>query len=126
MVQRAPKPASKVTFGPRKVPAPGTPKPPASTLDQLVEDYLMACRAKGLSPNTVDNSYGYPLRGIFLPWCHDQRIKGLDAFGRPRRRRVLGLSHGNAWPKRAPAFTRQRACLHPVGARLPQLVRARG
>ncbi len=35
----------------------------------LVEDYLAACRAKGLSPKTIKLAYGYPLRGVFLPWC---------------------------------------------------------
>lgn len=53
------------------------PTGPQSALDQLVEDYLMACRAKGLSPNTVDNSYGYPLRRIFLPWCADRGVTNL-------------------------------------------------
>lgn len=43
--------------------------PPASALHQLVDDYLMACRARGLAPGTVHNSYGYPLRSIFVPWC---------------------------------------------------------
>jgi integrase len=41
--------------------------PPA--VAALVEDYLAACRAKGLSPKTVKLAYGYPLRGVFLPWC---------------------------------------------------------
>jgi integrase/recombinase XerD len=57
------------------------PKGPTA-LERLVDDYLMACRAKGLSPNTVDNSYGYPLRGIFLPWCADKALNdvaGLDS-----------------------------------------------
>ncbi len=29
----------------------------------------MACRARGLARSTIQGSYGYPLRGIFLPWC---------------------------------------------------------
>ena len=41
----------------------------SSTLEQLLDDYLAACRAKGLSPKTVKLAYGYPLRGVFLPWC---------------------------------------------------------
>jgi len=49
-------------------------------MDRLVDDYLMACRAKGLSPNTIDNSYGYPLRCVFLPWCHERGITGLDSL----------------------------------------------
>jgi site-specific recombinase XerD len=51
-----------------------------SPLERLVDDYLMACRAKGLSPNTVDNSYGYPLRHLFLPWCHEHGVSGLDGL----------------------------------------------
>jgi integrase len=46
----------------------------SSALDRLVNDYLMSCKAKGLSPNTIDNSYGFPLRGIFLPWCADHKV----------------------------------------------------
>jgi integrase/recombinase XerD len=38
-------------------------------LGALVEDYLAACKARGLSPNTLQNSYGYPLRKILLPYC---------------------------------------------------------
>lgn len=41
--------------------------PPA--IARLVEDYLVSCRARGLSPKTVKFAYGYPLRGTFLPWC---------------------------------------------------------
>jgi integrase/recombinase XerD len=54
------------------------PKAKRSALEVLVDDYLMACRAKGLSPSTIDGSYGYPLRGIFLPWCRDRDVSGLD------------------------------------------------
>jgi integrase/recombinase XerD len=57
--------------------------PPAHTaLARLVDDYLMSCRARGLAPNTVQVSYGYPLRGVLLPWCADHGIAdlaGLDA-----------------------------------------------
>src|SRR5438067_73135 len=45
-----------------------------SPLTRLVEDYLAACRARGLSPNTVNNSYGYPLRQILLPFAARQGI----------------------------------------------------
>ena len=41
----------------------------------LVEDYLAAGRARGLSPKTIKLSYGYPLRGVFLPWCDQQGIR---------------------------------------------------
>jgi site-specific recombinase XerD len=40
----------------------------------LVDDYLTACRARGLSPKTINEGYGYPLRGIFLPFCAEQHI----------------------------------------------------
>ena len=53
------------------------PAPP-SPLERLVDDYLMACRAKGLAPTTVENSYGYPLRGILLPWCAERGVAGID------------------------------------------------
>jgi hypothetical protein len=49
------------------------PEPPAivqaSAIEGLVEDYLAAGRARGLSPKTVKMSYGYPLRTVLLPWC---------------------------------------------------------
>jgi integrase/recombinase XerD len=50
--------------------------PPAdiSPLHQLVDDYLASCRARGLSPRTVDGAYGYPLRHVFLPFCADEGI----------------------------------------------------
>jgi len=51
-----------------------------SALERLVDDYLLACRAKGLSPNTIDNSYGYPLRGILLPWCAERGVNDLAAL----------------------------------------------
>jgi site-specific recombinase XerD len=40
-----------------------------SDLATLVEDYLLACRAKGLARSTIKQSYGYPLHDYFLPWC---------------------------------------------------------
>lgn len=63
--------------------------PPAPTaLARLVDDYLMSCRARGLAPNTVQVSYGYPLRGVLLPWCAERGIgdlaqldaRAVDAF----------------------------------------------
>jgi integrase/recombinase XerD len=38
-------------------------------IERMVDDYLASCRAKGLSPKTIRHAYGYPLRGVFLPWC---------------------------------------------------------
>jgi integrase/recombinase XerD len=47
---------------------------PDPRIAQLVDDYLASCRAGGLSPKTINEGYGYPLRGIFLPFCADQHI----------------------------------------------------
>ena len=43
--------------------------PASSPVARCVEDYLTSCRARGLSPKTLENSYGYPLRHVFLPWA---------------------------------------------------------
>jgi integrase/recombinase XerD len=51
-----------------------------TALERLVDDYLMACRARGLSRNTIETSYGYPLRGIFLPWCAERPITEVEQF----------------------------------------------
>jgi integrase len=48
--------------------------PGVEPIGRLVEDYLAACRAKGLSPKTVKLAYRYPLRGVFLPWCAEEGI----------------------------------------------------
>ncbi len=48
--------------------------PPASAIERLIDDYLASCRAKGLSAKTVKYSYGFPLRGVFLPWCAREGI----------------------------------------------------
>jgi len=50
-------------------------------LARLVDDYLAHCQAKNLSPNTIKNAYGYPLRGILLPFAEAQgitEVSGLD------------------------------------------------
>ena len=50
-------------------------KPAAPTqLERLAEDYLAACRARGVSPKTIRFSYGYSLNAAFLPWCTRQGI----------------------------------------------------
>jgi integrase len=53
---------------------------PATALTRLVDDYLMSCRARGLAPNTVQVSYGYPLRGVLLPWCADHGVSELTGL----------------------------------------------
>ena len=45
-----------------------------SPLRLLVDDYLMACRARGVARSTVENSYGYPLIHVFVPWCKDRGL----------------------------------------------------
>jgi site-specific recombinase XerD len=47
---------------------------PASRLETLVEDYLAHCRARGLSPKTIRDNYGYALKGVFLHWAAGQGI----------------------------------------------------
>ncbi len=52
-----------------------TSEPP---LARLVDDYLSSCRARGLSPKTVKDSYGYPLQHVFLPFCAREGITNVD------------------------------------------------
>ena len=40
----------------------------------MVEDHLGHCRVRGLSPNTVNQSYRYPLKGILVPFCATEGI----------------------------------------------------
>ncbi len=51
----------------------------ATAVERLVDDFLSSGRARGLSPKTVREGYGYPLRGIFLPWC------GAEGIAEPRQ-----------------------------------------
>jgi integrase len=46
-----------------------------SPLERLADDYLSHCQARGLAPRTLDNSYGYALHVVFLPWCAEQGIR---------------------------------------------------
>jgi len=49
-----------------------------STLEGLVEDYLASCRARGLSPKTIRDNYGYALKSVFLPWAGAEGITEPD------------------------------------------------
>ena len=40
-------------------------------LDQEVEDFLLDCRARGLSRKTLNDGYGYPLRRRLVPWARE-------------------------------------------------------
>jgi integrase len=53
----------------------------STPLERLVEDYLISCRARGLSPRT-DGQYGYALRAVFLSWCSSEGITRLDQLDR--------------------------------------------
>lgn len=43
--------------------------PRRSHLDELVDDYLASCRARGLADGTLGRAYRFSLESIFLPWC---------------------------------------------------------
>lgn len=47
-------------------------------LTRLVDEYLAACRARGLAIRTVREAYGYPLREVFLPFCAEEGIASAD------------------------------------------------
>jgi integrase/recombinase XerD len=67
-----------------------------TSLNALVEDYLADCRARGLSPKTLRDAYGYPLQKVLLPWCegHGITVPGqLDARALNRFTSDL-LEHG--------------------------------
>jgi integrase len=51
-----------------------------SPLTHLVDDYLSHCRARGLAPRTLENSYGYSLQRILLPWCASEGIGEVSAL----------------------------------------------
>jgi len=44
-------------------------------LARSIEDYLVACRSRGVKPSTIRNAYGWPLRAVFLPWCREQGVE---------------------------------------------------
>jgi len=52
-----------------------------SPLTRLVDDYLMTCRARGISPRT-DAQYGYSLRSVFLPWCEEHGVSDVSQLDR--------------------------------------------
>jgi len=49
-------------------------KDPAAPMARLVEDYLAACRSRGVKPSTIRDAYGYPLRSVFLLWCEREGL----------------------------------------------------
>jgi hypothetical protein len=79
-----------------------------SPLERLVDDYLNNCHARGLSPRTLDNSYGYALRVVFLPWCASEGIddvRSLDVRAVDRFTSSLLRRQKNGRPSRSTAFT---------------------
>jgi len=53
----------------------------STPLERLVDDYLISCAARGLSPRT-DEQYSYSLRDVFLRWCQSEGISRLDELDR--------------------------------------------
>jgi site-specific recombinase XerD len=51
------------------------------SISTLIDDYLLSCRARGLTPTTVNHSYGYPLHHVLLPWCEKHEIESVAQFG---------------------------------------------
>jgi site-specific recombinase XerD len=54
-------------------------EPAALTLlEGLVRDYLASCRARGLTPSTVNQAYAYSLQDVFLPWRARVGVETVD------------------------------------------------
>lgn len=49
-------------------------EPTGTALAWSIEDYLQACRARGVRLSTIRNAYGNPLRRSFLPWAVGQGV----------------------------------------------------
>jgi integrase len=60
-----------------------------AAIGQQVEDFLTAGRARGLSPKTIKDAYGYPLRSVFVPFCERH---GVDQVSQIDRRLLDQLS----------------------------------
>ena len=50
------------------------PTQQASGIARLVDDYLLDCKDRGLARSTRDNSYGFPLKKLLLPFCEREGI----------------------------------------------------
>ncbi len=57
-------------------------KAAVTPIPRLVEDYLADARARGLSPSTLSQSYGYPLRNVLIPWCSEHGIESVEGLDR--------------------------------------------
>lgn len=49
-------------------------RPERSGIARSIEDYLQACRARGVKASTIRDAYGFPLRSILRPWCEEEGI----------------------------------------------------
>jgi integrase len=54
---------------------------PPTPLERLVDDYLISCRARGLSPKT-DRQYRFALNSVFLPWCGTEGVTDVGQLDR--------------------------------------------
>jgi hypothetical protein len=63
--------------------------PSMAAIGQQVGDFLTAGRARGLSPKTIKDAYGYPLRSVFVPFCER---RGVDQVSQIDRRLLDRLS----------------------------------
>ncbi len=74
-------------------------------LGTLVEDYLDSCRARGLSPATIEKNYGYTLREVFLPWCGTNGVASVADLDQRQLDRFTAslLRSGKAVAQRSPA-----------------------
>jgi integrase len=53
------------------------------SLGRLVDEYLASCKARGLSPKTIETGYGWPLKKILLPFCETEGIDQVSRLTRP-------------------------------------------
>jgi site-specific recombinase XerD len=54
----------------------------ATPIERLVDDFIINCRARGLSPRTIDGSYEPALRRVFLRWCRAEGIVEVSELDR--------------------------------------------
>ena len=69
-----------------------------TSLHDLIEDYLADARARGLSPKTLKDAYGYPLHKVFLPWCERHGLTEASQLDDRAMNRFTSdlLEHGGA------------------------------
>lgn len=78
-------------------------------LQELVEDYIAHCWARGLSPKTIEDNYGYALRRVWLPWCEAHGVDDVKTVDRrmlDRFSRDLQTGNGHKGKPRRPETVR--------------------